>query len=158
MTEWRHDSGYWVSDDPTLLDVGRVHHWLSTLSYWARGRHPDRTRTAIANSLNLGLYDESGTQVGFCRWVTDAATFAWLCDVFVDPDVRGNGLGTFLVGVACSHPRVRDLRLLLGTADAHELYRKFGFAAIDKPERLMEVRRDGAPPAPGPRQGKARAR
>jgi GNAT superfamily N-acetyltransferase len=94
----------------------------------------------MARSLNLGLYDASGAQAGFCRWVTDGATFAWLCDVFIDPARRGLGLGMFLVQTATQHPEVHGLRLLLGTKDAHELYRKFGFDAPVTPERLMEVR------------------
>jgi GNAT superfamily N-acetyltransferase len=146
VTEWKGPAGYWVSDDASLLDMARLHGWMSTESYWARGRPLEKTEKAVANSLNFGLYDKSGSQVGFCRWVTDGATFAWLCDVFVDTSHRGKGLGVFLVDVATSHPTVHDLRLLLGTADAHELYRKFGFTAVTSPERLMEVRKEVPPP------------
>jgi GNAT superfamily N-acetyltransferase len=77
--------------------------------------------------------------------VTDGATFAWLCDVFIDSPHRGNGLGVFLVRVAVEHPEVNGLRMLLGTKDAHELYRRFGFTAITSPERLMEIRREAPP-------------
>jgi len=147
MTVWNGPDGYWVSDDADLLDVPRVHEWLSTLSYWARSRPRGTTEKAIAHSLNLGLYGAGGSQAGFCRWVTDGATFAWLCDVFVDPDHRGHGLGTFLIGIATGHPEVRGLRFLLGTKDAHELYAKFGFDSPVHPERLMEVRPDLAGPA-----------
>ena len=139
MTEWNGPDGYWASDDDALIDLDRVHRWLSTLSYWAENRPRPTTERAIARSLNLGLYDADGTQAGFCRWVTDGATFAWLCDVFVDPSQRGHGLGVFLVRVATEHPDVHGLRMLLGTKDAHELYRKFGFAA-PVPDRLMEIR------------------
>jgi GNAT superfamily N-acetyltransferase len=142
MTEWNGPDGYWASDDPTLIDVDRVHGWLSTLSYWAENRPRPITERALARSLNLGLYDADGTQAGFCRWVTDGATFAWLCDVFIDPAHRGHGLGVFLVRVATGHPDVHGLRMLLGTKDAHGLYRKFGFAAPGHPERLMEIRPD----------------
>jgi GNAT superfamily N-acetyltransferase len=148
MTAWNGPDGYWVSDDADLLDVALVHEWLSTLSYWARARPRHTTEKAIARSLNLGLYAPEGSQAGFCRWVTDGATFAWLCDVFVDPDHRSHGLGTFLVRIATGHPEVQGLRFLLGTKDAHELYAKFGFAAPVHPERLMEVRPDLAPPPP----------
>jgi GNAT superfamily N-acetyltransferase len=79
--------------------------------------------------------------------VTDGATFAWLCDVFVDPNHRGHGLGTFLIRIATEHPEVRGLRFLLGTKDAHGLYAKFGFDAPVHPGRLMEVRPDLTPPA-----------
>lgn len=80
-------------------------------------------------------------QVGFCRWVTDRATFAWLCDVFVDTPHRSRGLGVFLVRTAMEHPDVAGLRLVLGTRDAHELYRRFGFDALAAPERWMEIPR-----------------
>jgi GNAT superfamily N-acetyltransferase len=140
MTAWQGPQGCWISDDPSLIQVDRVHAWLTTLSYWAEGRPRPIMEKAIARSLNLGLYDANGVQAGFCRWVTDGATFAWLCDVFIDPARRGLGLGVFLVETATQHPEVHGLRLLLGTKDAHELYRKFGFGAPAKPERLMEIR------------------
>jgi GNAT superfamily N-acetyltransferase len=148
LTVWKGAGGYWVSDDTALIDIDAVHGWLSTLSYWATGRPRRTMEKAIARSLNLGVYDADGAQVGYCRWVTDGATFAWLCDVFVDPGHRGNGLGVFLVRVATEHPEVHGLRMFLGTRDAHELYRKFGFTAPPHPERLMEVRPDLAAPSP----------
>jgi GNAT superfamily N-acetyltransferase len=147
VTVWAGPGGYWVSDDPTLLDVDKVHGWLSTQSYWALDRPRVTTEKAIAGSLNLGLYDADGAQAGFCRWVTDGATFAWLCDVFVEPAHRGHRLGVFLVRVATEHPEVRGLRFLLGTKDAHGLYHQLGFAPIASPERLMEVR-PPLPPSP----------
>jgi GNAT superfamily N-acetyltransferase len=150
VTTWEGDSGYWVSDDPARLDVDRVHEWLVTQSYWAQGRSRQTTEKAIAGSLNLGLYDAGGTQVGFCRWVTDGATFAWLCDVFVEPSHRGRGGGVFLVRAATEHPDVRGLRLLLGTKDAHSLYARFGFRSPVHPERMMEVRPDLVPPSSSP--------
>jgi hypothetical protein len=97
MTVWEGPHGYWVSDETARLDVDLVHTWLSTQSYWAQGRSRRTTEKAISRSLNLGLFDAGGTQVGFCRWVTDGATFAWLCDVFVEPGQRGRGGGVFLV-------------------------------------------------------------
>jgi GNAT superfamily N-acetyltransferase len=146
MTTWLGPAGYRVSDDETLLNVAYVHEWLSTQSYWAKGRPAATTEQALAGSLNLGLYNEGGSQVGFCRWVTDGATFAWLCDVFVDPGHRGEGLGVFLVQTATAHPSVHGLRMLLGTGDAHGLYAKFGFTPLSSPERMMEVWPEG--PAP----------
>ena len=139
---WPGPDGYWVSDDPALVDTAQVHVWLSTLSYWARGRPFEVVARSIAGSLPLGLYDADGAQAGFCRWVTDCSTFAWLADVFVDPTRRGSGLGKFVVQTATSHPAVQDLPLqLLGTRDAHGLYRQFGFVAVPEPERWMERRR-----------------
>jgi GNAT superfamily N-acetyltransferase len=139
---WAGPDGYWVSDDRSLVDVDRVHRWLSRESYWAEGRSCDVVARSVRASLTLGLYGPDDGQVGVCRWVTDYATFAWLCDVFVDVAARGTGLGMFLVGTAMDHPDVRDLRLqVLGTRDAHDLYRRFGFELVARPERWMERRR-----------------
>ena len=139
---WTGPHGYWVSDDRSLIDVATVHEWLSVQSYWAQGRSYELVARSLENSLTLGLYRPDGGQVGVCRWVTDYATFAWLCDVFVDATERGMGLGVFLVGTAMAHPDVEDLRLqVLGTRDAHELYGRFGFVTVPAPERWMERRR-----------------
>lgn len=145
MTEWRNPDGYCITDDAARIDVAYVHRWLSTQSYWARHRTLSTMERAIATSLNLGLFAPDGTDVGFCRWVTDGATFAWLCDVFVDPAQRNKGLGVFLVQTAVEHPAVAGLRRMLGTRDAHELYAKFGFTPLGAPERLMELWADGPP-------------
>ena len=131
-------SGYWVSDDPTLLDVDRVFHWISDESYWAKGRPYDAMLRAIENSLVFGLYAADGSQAGFARYVTDRATFAWLCDVFIDPEHRGHGLGSFLTEVATSHPEVASLRQVLSTAPERTLYRQFGFGNLRTPERWQE--------------------
>ncbi len=137
---WPGPDGHWVSDDRSLVDMARVHEWLSTQSYWAGGRSRRVVARSIEESLTLGLYGRHDEQVGICRWVTDYSTFAWLCDVFVDAPVRGTGLGTFLVATATAHPDVRGLRQVLGTRDAHELYRRFGFESLGSPERWMERR------------------
>lgn len=133
------NEAYEISSDPARLDVGLVHHWLSTDAYWARGRSRETQDRAVAASLNYGAYEKtSGTQAGYARVITDRATFAWLCDVYIDPGARGKGLGTALVQAAC-----RDLdhcslpRTLLATADAHGLYRKHGFALLADPGRWM---------------------
>jgi len=129
-----------VSDDRSLVNLARVHEWLSTESYWAAGRSFEVVARSVEESLTLGLYGPDDVQVGICRWVTDCSTFAWLCDVFVDTAVRGTGLGTFLVATATAHADVRGLRQVLGTRDAHELYRRFGFGSLGSPDRWMERR------------------
>lgn len=137
--ESRRDDGYWVSDNPDHLDVDLIHGWLSEESYWAQGRSLELVKRSILESIAIGCYAPDGTQVGLCRWVTDSATFAWLCDVFVDAGHRGDGLGVFLVQSAMDHPAVQGIRLLLlGTRDAHGLYQRFGFGPAS--ENLMERR------------------
>jgi GNAT superfamily N-acetyltransferase len=124
----QREDGYLVSDEKDLLDLDRIHKWLSDESYWAAGRSMELIERSIEHSVAIGCYGPESTQVAFCRWVTDAATFAWLCDVYVDSDYRGKGLGTFLVESALAHPDVQGVRLLLlATRDAHGLYSKFGF-------------------------------
>ncbi|MFF9171421.1 MULTISPECIES: GNAT family N-acetyltransferase [unclassified Streptomyces] len=133
--------GYELSTDPARLDVARVHHWLSTDAYWALGRPREKQESAIAGSLNFGVYDTaSGEQVAYARVVTDRATFAWLCDVYVDRSVRGKGIGTALVAAVREHLRPLGLRrLLLATHDAHGVYEKAGFAPLERPDHWMAL-------------------
>jgi GNAT superfamily N-acetyltransferase len=136
--KWEGPDGYWASDDPALVDVPAVHAWMSRESYWAEGRTLDVMTRAIEHSLVVGLYCADGVQVGLARFVTDYATFAWLCDVFVDAAHRGRGLGTFLVETAVSHPDVRGLRQVLATEPGRTLYQRFGFVPLPNPERWQE--------------------
>src|SRR5215468_7328423 len=105
--------GYWVSDDKSKIDVPRVHAWISRESYWATGRSYEVMARSIEQSLALGLYAPDDVQAGFARLVTDRATFAWLCDVFVDAAHRGRGLGMFLARAATGHPDVAGIRQVL---------------------------------------------
>lgn len=135
--EWKRGE-FSISTDPTQLDISVIHKYLSTDSYWAKGRTVDTVKRSIENSLNFGLY-KGEQQIGFARVVTDYATFAWLADVFVLDTYRGRGLGKWLVEVILSHPGLqRFRRWVLATKDAHELYRQFGFIELKRPERWME--------------------
>ena len=129
---------YWVSDDPALLDVPQVHAWLSGDSYWAQGRSLEVMVRAIEHSLSVGLYAPNGTQAGYARLVTDRATFAWLCDVYVDAAHRGQGLGSFLVASAVGHPDVADIRQVLMAEPGRTIYRRLGYDDLPRAERWME--------------------
>ncbi len=135
---WQGPAGYWVSDERSLVDVDLVHGWMSQESYWAAGRPREVTARSIEHSLVLGLYTAEGEQVGFARFVTDRATFAWLCDVFVAAGHRGSGTGSFLVQTAIDHPDVADVRQLLMAHPGRSLYRRHGFGDLLRPERWME--------------------
>ncbi|MFI2643635.1 GNAT family N-acetyltransferase [Streptomyces sp. NPDC018610] len=139
--------GYEISTDTDRIDVARVHHWLSTDAYWALGRTRDKQELAVAGSLNFGVFDTaSGAQVAYARVVTDRATFAWLCDVYVEPAVRGKGIGTALVAAVRDHLRPHGLRrILLATADAHGVYEKIGFRPLERPGRWMALVLDRHP-------------
>jgi GNAT superfamily N-acetyltransferase len=134
--EWTRD-GLTISDDRARLDRDAIHEFLRG-SYWAKGIPRELVDRAIDNSLCLGLYD-GDRLVGFARVITDSATFAYLSDVFVLESHRGRGLGTWFMESVLSHPDLQNLRRwMLATADAHGLYRKVGFTALSKPERIME--------------------
>lgn len=132
--------GFTISTDPAQLDLDTICSFLSR-SYWAKERTRETTQRAVEHSLCFGVYDGE-QQIGFARAVTDYATFAWLADVFIAEEYRGRGLGKWLVEVVLSHPDVQSVpRWFLATRDAHELYRRFGFAALMAPERRMELNR-----------------
>jgi len=138
--------GHLISTDPARLDLDLVHRWLSTDAYWALGRDRETVVRAFAGSLPFGVYrPEDGRQVAVARVVTDGATFAWLCDVYVDRAARGIGLGGWLAEAVRDH--LADLgvrRILLATNDAHQVYARVGFTPLDNPERWMNL--DRRPP------------
>ncbi|MBD0712286.1 MULTISPECIES: GNAT family N-acetyltransferase [unclassified Streptomyces] len=130
---------YDISADAGRIDAERVHHWLSTDAYWAMGRPREKQDRAIEGSLNFGAYHrETGEIAAYARVVTDYATFAWLCDVYVDRPARGTGLGTALVTAVRDHLAPYGLRrILLATADAHGVYEKVGFTPLQIPDKWM---------------------
>lgn len=134
---------YLISTDPARLDLDAVCALLGR-AYWAQGRSRETIAKSLQGSLCFGLYD-GGRQIGLARVITDRATFAYLCDVFVDEAYRGQGLGGWLMEAVVGHPDLQGLRrFLLATRDAHGLYRRFGFEGLRTPERWMEK----YPPAP----------
>jgi GNAT superfamily N-acetyltransferase len=125
-----------ISTDPGRLDVSVISGFLSR-AYWAVGRPHEVIEKSLQNSLVFGIYDGE-RQIGLARVVTDYATFAWLCDVFVDEQYRGQGIGKWLMATIMVHPRLQGLRrFLLATRDAHGLYSQFGFEPLPMPERWM---------------------
>jgi len=132
---------YTVSSDPADLDRDAVFRYLHHVAYWSKGVSRETFDRALDNSLNFTALRGS-TVVGFARVVTDRATFAWLCDVFVLPEHRGRGVSRRLMGAVMTHPELAGLRnFLLATRDAHGLYEKFGFAPLAEPRRWMVIRR-----------------
>lgn len=126
------------SDAPERFDMDRVHAWLAG-SYWSPGIARDVVERQFAGSHNLGAYHPDKGQVGYARVVSDKASFAWVADVIVDPDARGEGVGRGLVGWFIEHPDYATVRrFALVTADAHGVYEGIGFHAPLRPERYME--------------------
>jgi GNAT superfamily N-acetyltransferase len=132
--------GFEVSTDVTRLDVDYIDRFLRLESYWARDVTRDIVVTMIEKSLLcFGLFTADGRQVGFARVVGDGVTFAYIADVFIDPSVRGQGLGKALFSTVIAHPFLNGIRrVLLATMDAHDLYAKFDFQPLVRPDRFME--------------------
>ena len=129
-----------ISTDPSLVDVALVHKWLSTDAYWALGRPREVVERSVADSLNVGAYDD-GVQVGYARVVTDRATFGWVCDVYVDPSRRGAVIGSRLVSSVLAELSPLGLqRVMLATADAHALYAAHGFEPLPNASMIMVLR------------------
>ena len=130
---------YTLSTDPARLDRGLIHRFLSEESYWAPGIPRQVVERALDNSLCFGVY-RAGEQAAFARAVTDRATFGYLADVFVVEAHRGAGLGVWLVECVLEHPDLQGLRqFILGTADAHDLYARFGWRPLDRAERFRTI-------------------
>jgi GNAT superfamily N-acetyltransferase len=130
---------YEISTDRSRLDLDVIHRFLSTEAYWSPGVAREVVERSVEESMPFGIY-RGDEQVGFARVVTDKATFAWLADVFVLSEHRGRGLSKLLVGTILEHPELRGLRRwMLGTADAHELYRRFGFSELRDVGRFMAL-------------------
>ena len=127
------------STDLAEFDLDLVYRWLSEDAYWATGRARAVHDAAVAGSRNYGVFDgETGDQLGFARIITDGATFAWLCDVYITPEARGRGAGKLLLTGIMAELDPLNLRgVALRTLDAHTLYEKFGFHALESPEKWM---------------------
>jgi GNAT superfamily N-acetyltransferase len=133
---------YSITTDQQKLDLDAIHAFL-TRSFWAQGIPKQTVAKAVANSLCFGLFDGTN-QIGFARVVTDRATYAYLCDVYVLESHRGLGLGKWLIETVMAHPDLQGLRRFqLVTRDAHGLYSRHGFEIPDSPERQMEIFRHG---------------
>jgi GNAT superfamily N-acetyltransferase len=127
-----------ISTDKSRLQIDVICDFLSRESYWANKRTREQTVRGIESSLCFGVF-YGGKQIGFARVISDLATFAYLGDVFILKQFRGQGLSKWLMETVVSHPDLQGLRRwVLATKDAHGLYEQFGFAPFKFPERWME--------------------
>ena len=131
--------GFLISTNKDLLQVDLIFDYLNDDSYWAQGIPREKLEKGIANSLCFGVYQQN-VQAGFARVVTDYATFAYICDVFILPDFRQKGLSKWLMQTIVKHPELQGLRRWsLATLDAQGLYNQFGFTQVANPDRWMEI-------------------
>ncbi len=126
-----------LDDDKARLQRDRIHGWLAS-SYWSPGIEREVVERAIEGSHCLGAY-MGDQQIGFARTITDHATFAWIADVWIEEQVRGQGIGRQMVNWFIEHPSFFGVRrFALTTADAHGVYETLGFHALIRPQNLME--------------------
>lgn len=138
---------YLISDDPARLDAAAIHGYLSG-SYWSPGISLDTVRRGLAHSLCVGAYASDNAQVGLVRIITDCATYAYLCDVYVLEAHRSRGLAKAMLAFTLSLPQLQGLRSWnLRTRDAHPLYAHFGFKPISNPDDYMVLRPTRLPPS-----------
>jgi GNAT superfamily N-acetyltransferase len=127
-----------ITSDKDRLDIAYITDFIAQ-TYWAKDRTMENMRTCIENSLNFGVFLD-GKQIGYARVVTDYYQFAYLMDVFIDEKYRGKGYSKMLMEHILECEPLKNIKVWrLATADAHELYRKFGFTELSKPENMMEL-------------------
>jgi ribosomal protein S18 acetylase RimI-like enzyme len=150
----RSQDTFRITTDVAAMDLDAIHAYL-TRSYWSEGISKELVARAMTGSLCFGLLESVRSygsldpsprerQIGFARVITDRATYAYLCDVYVLEEYQGRGLGTWLMRELMTHPGLQGLRRFgLVTRDAHGLYERFGFSALTNPAGHMEIARPG---------------
>ena len=126
-----------ISTDKSKLQIDVIHQFL-TETYWAKGRTLEEVKTSMEHCLCFGVYLDN-KQIGFARIATDYVVFAYLMDVFILPEYRGNGYSKLLMKTVNEEPQLQNCKIwMLKTADAHRLYKQFGYTELKHPEKVME--------------------
>lgn len=136
-----------ITRNPDEIDRDLLYAWMAE-AYWAKTRSRDTIERSLANSDIYAAF-EGEIMVGFARVVTDGATFAWLCDVYVHPDHRGRGISTAMMDVVLNNPEYATVRWMLATRDAHGIYEKYGFVTSTETDRWMTRGFNVRPPVGG---------
>jgi N-acetylglutamate synthase-like GNAT family acetyltransferase len=128
-----------ITTDKSKMDVEAIHDFLSKYSGWSDNISIEKVKTSIDNSLNFGVFHKE-QQIGFARVISDFSTIAYLGDIYVLDDYRGQGLSKKLMDIVMTHTNLQGLRRwILLTSTADWLYEKYGFAKVPKPEIYMEL-------------------
>ena len=134
-----HFDNFTITTDKSKMDIVAIHDYLSKYSGWSDNIPFDRVKTSIENSLNFGLF-HNDSQIGFARVISDFSTIAYLGDIYVLDEYRGQGLSKKLMDCVMTHPNLQGLRRwILLTSTADWLYEKYGFIKVPKPELYMEL-------------------
>jgi N-acetylglutamate synthase-like GNAT family acetyltransferase len=130
---------FFITTDKTKMDVTAIHDFLSKYSGWSDNIPFEKVKISIENSLNFGLF-HNGRQIGFTRVISDFSTIAYLGDIYVLDNYRGQGLSKKLMESVMTHPYLQGLRRwILLTSTADWLYKKYGFTKVPQPEIYMEL-------------------
>lgn len=99
-------------------------------TYWANQRTDECIQKSMENSICYGVFEQdSNKQIGFARALTDYATSCYLCDVIIDENLRGSGLGRLLMEYIKNDPDLKGQRIHLVTKDdTTAFYKNFGFS------------------------------
>ena len=130
---------YVITTDKSMMDVKMIHKFLANESYWSKNIPLERVKKAIENSLNFGIFYKE-KQIGFARVISDFSTIAYLGDLFILKEYRGQGLARLLLEQVMNYPELKGLRRwILLTKEAHDLYQQYGWAMVARPESWMEI-------------------
>ncbi len=133
------NNGYLISTDKSKLNLDMIHQFLANESHWARNIPADRVKKSIENSLCFGLYFED-KQIGFARVISDYSTIAYLGDLFILKEHRGQGLSRWMLEVIMNHPDLSGLkRWILVSKEAHDVYQQYGWAMVARPVNWVEM-------------------
>jgi len=127
--EWRRN-GFALTDERTQVNIDTVARLLAG-THWGYRRPRPVVERLVENSLCFSLFRNT-EQVGFARVVTDHTVFSWLSDLVISPELRGQGLGKWLLQCILDHPAISGTQVVLQTRDAHRLYENVGFQKNDK--------------------------
>ncbi|MDF1795031.1 MAG: GNAT family N-acetyltransferase [Coxiellaceae bacterium] len=124
-----------------LKNKSKIRNMLSTC-FWSKNIPVEYVERFIQHSLCFAAYEKSSKQlVGFGRVISDFTTYAYVCDVIIDPKYRKKSIATMLMKHIFSHPELQGLKTWsLRTSDeARTIYERLGFKVAGHPETQMEI-------------------
>lgn len=121
----------------TMIRTITSEHWNDLLAlykneWWCCERTLEDVQVILANSsMTFGLIDNQTQRlIGFSRVLTDYFRFAYIYDVIIHPDFRGQDLGKYLIQTIVDIPEIKQLHSveLVCRKDKVSFYEQFGFS------------------------------
>lgn len=138
-------ANYYISTDKSLLDINKLHLLLKDF-FWAKNIPIAYVHRFVRHSLCFGVYTRSSNEMaGFARVISDFTTYAYVCDVVIDPQHRRHGLANALISTMIRHPDLQGLQTwsLRTTEEARNIYESHGFKIAEDPQTILEIDRLG---------------